>query len=211
MHTSALQLQHAGRHSQQAGASPAKCSRWQAWSFAILLKLQVACLKQIGPPSKPALLSCRHRSAAAFGGFICVDSRKTRLRGGKAAGAPRAAQSIMNSMKSPAPWRTGGAGAGAGKSTTSCGAQAKHVADISTAKHLSELLEFPDAGPPACCTGHVLSVKHQSFLPSDSCGWSGHYWLPSGHVGLATLPPLFMPVYAICVYRLTCISSRSAK
>ena len=43
-----------------------------------------------------------------------MDSRKTRLRGGKAAGAPRAAQSIMNSMKSPAPWRTGGAGAATG-------------------------------------------------------------------------------------------------
>ena len=72
-----------------------------------------------------------------------MDSRKTRLRGGKAAGAPRAAQSIMNSMKSPAPWRTGGAGAATGTDATSCGAQGKLAAITSTANSPVRLLGTP--------------------------------------------------------------------
>ena len=37
---------------------------------------------------------CRDKLAADTSGFLCVDSRKTQLRGGRAAGAPRAAAGI---------------------------------------------------------------------------------------------------------------------
>ncbi len=37
---------------------------------------------------------CRDKLATDTSGFLCVDSRKTQLRGGRAAGAPRAAAGI---------------------------------------------------------------------------------------------------------------------
>ncbi len=41
-----------------------------------------------------AVYPCRDKLATDTNGFLCVDSRKTQLRGGRAAGAPRAAAGI---------------------------------------------------------------------------------------------------------------------
>ena len=44
--------------------------------------------------SDDTVLTCRDKLASDTSGFMCVDSRKTQLRGGRAAGAPRAAAGI---------------------------------------------------------------------------------------------------------------------
>ncbi|KAA6417274.1 MAG: hypothetical protein FRX49_12763 [Trebouxia sp. A1-2] len=51
-------------------------------------------------------LLVKDKLATDTSGFLCVDSRKTQLRGGRAAGAPRAAAGIAAGFKSPAPWAT---------------------------------------------------------------------------------------------------------
>ncbi|KAL3147827.1 hypothetical protein ABBQ32_002553 [Trebouxia sp. C0010 RCD-2024] len=51
-------------------------------------------------------LTVKDKLGADTSGFVCVDSRKTHLRGGRASGAPRAAAGILAGFKSPAPWAT---------------------------------------------------------------------------------------------------------